>query len=137
MTMVVRGTLLQKWNTTTSLWETIAGIKGLNTGAENEQGDYTTIDQTARRRKPVIQNNGPWSGTLLWDDSLPMHNHLTGLEKARLDGTQAKYSILYTSGIREIAALASVQSLGKSLAVAGFIECSFQLAIDGEITYEG
>ena len=133
MVMAVRGTKLEIWNG--SAWVTIAGIKNLNTGAENEQGDYTCIDDVARRRKPVIQNNGPWSGTLLFDDNDAGHNHQAGLESKRISGAQDKYSILYTTGTREIAEYASVQSLGKSMAVAGFIECSFQLAIDGEVTY--
>lgn len=132
MSMPVRGTLLQRY--VSGSWETIAGVQNLNTGAENEQVDLTTIADPARMRKPALLNVGPWSFTLLFDDSFASHNHIAGLKADFLAGTQRDYRVLFTTGKYE-QANASVQNASEAFQIGDHIKMSVQLAINGTVLY--
>lgn len=132
MSMPVRGTLLQVY--TGGNWVTIAGVQNLNTGAENEQVDLTTIADPARLRQPALKNMGPWSCTLLWDDSYAAHNHISGLKADFNTGALKDYRILFTSGKYE-QANCSVQNLSAALQIGDHIKVSLQLSINGDVLY--
>ena len=131
MSMVVRGTLLQRYYN--SAWQTIAGVQNLNIGKENEQVDLTTIADAARVRKAALKNLGPWSFTLLFDDAVTAHDAVNGLEADFNTGAQRDYRVLYVSGKWE-QVNANVQNVSKALQIGQHVTASLQLSVNGDST---